>query len=412
MADALYGYLKDNKLDVLLEPLPVEAKSTVDFENPDRFVFVYEYALQPEFEIDFAKLPAVKSFKIEATENEKEDLILQMRKRHGEYSTPDTIEEDDYISVKYADKEGFFFTKDLNEEGKKLLIGKKLNDELKIAFRTIFTDEMAFLRFMKMTEKEIETDHNYEFDAQIINIGRVMPAELNEDFFKKAYPDESVKNVGEMEKAVAEQIENQWKTETDRQFMNDAIGILLDHVEITFPDEFIKRYILTTQKEMTEEQLNEKYEDYQKSFKWQMVEAKLVKDHQISVSEEEVKAYVRDFFMKNYFANFNEADIADRLNTLVNDALKNKKDVKNIYDQLFDNKIQDILRSQFKVEEKTGDFNDFVAEVTGKKIEKPAKKKAEKTKNTEKETEEEKVEKIKSDKPKATPKPKKTTTKE
>ena len=212
----------------------------------------------------------------------------------------------------------------------------------------------------------------------ITSIGRITPAEINEDFFKKAYPDGSVTTKEQMEKNCAEQIERQWKDYTDRQFMNDAIGVLLDSVNIEFPDEFIKRYILLTQKDMTAEKLEEKYADYQKSFKWQLIENKIVKDNNLNVTQDDVKAYVRNFFMTNYFSNFKEEDIKDRLDSLVNDALKKKEDVKNIYDQLYDAKIMDVLRQNFIIVEKSGSYDDFVAFASGKEVEdKPvAKKKA------------------------------------
>ena len=73
---------------------------------------------------------------------------------------------------------------------------------------------------------------------------------------------------------------------------------------------------------------------------------------------------------------FKEEDIKDRLDTLVNDALKKKEDVKNIYDQLYDAKIMDVLRKNFIIVEKSGSYEDFIAFTSGKEAEeKPAAKK-------------------------------------
>lgn len=374
MSQELYKYLSDNKIDIMLEPIPVEEKSKVDFDNPDNFVFVYEYALQPQFDIDFNK--QVTNFKITASQEEIDNLVNQLQRRYGEYTSPEEVGEDDYISAKINDSDSFFFTKELNEEGRKAFIGKKVNDTVHVALRQIFEDEKNVLKVLKIVDQPLEEGNQYEYDVTISSIGRITPAELNEDFFKKAYPDGSVTTKEQLEKACAEQIERQWKDYTDRQFMNDAIGVLLDGVNIEFPDEFIKRYILLTQKDMTKEQLDEKYPDYQKSFKWQLIENKLVKDNNLNVTQDDVKAYVRNFFMTNYFSNFKEEDIKDRLDSLVNDALKKKEDVKNIYDQLYDAKIMDVLRQNFIIVEKSGSYDDFIAFTSGKEgEEKPAAKK-------------------------------------
>lgn len=375
MSQELYKYLSDNKIDIMLEPIPVEEKSKVDFDNPDNFVFVYEYALQPQFDIDFNK--QVTNFKITASQEEINNLIDQMQRRYGEYTSPEEVGEDDYISAKIDDKDSFFFTKELNEEGRKAFTGKKVNDTVHVALRKIFEDEKNVLKVLKIMDQQLEEGNQYEYDVTISSIGRITPAELNEDFFKKAYPDGNITTKEQLEKSCAEQIEKQWKDYTDRQFMNDAIGVLLDSVNISFPDEFIKRYILLTQKDMTAEKLEEKYADYQKSFKWQLIENKLVKDNNINVSQDDVKNYVRNFFMANYFSNFKEEDVKDRLDSLVNDALKKKEDVKNIYDQLYDVKIMDVLRNNFIIVEKSGSYEDFIAFTSGKEVEaKPAKKKA------------------------------------
>ena len=375
MSQELYKYLSDNKIEIMLEPIPVEEKSKVDFEKPDDFVFVYEYALQPQFDIDFNK--QVTNFKITASQEEIDNLVNQMQRRYGEYTSPEEVGEDDYISAKINEQDSFFFTKELNEEGRKAFMGKKINDTVHVALRRIFEDEKNVLKVLKITDQPLEEGNQYEYDVTITSIGRITPAELNEDFFKKAYPDGSITTKEQMEKNCAEQIEKQWKDYTDRQFMNDAIGVLLDSVSISFPDEFIKRYILLTQKNMTAEKLEEKYPDYQKSFKWQLIENKIVKDNNLNVTHDDVKAYVRNFFMTNYFSNFNEEDIKDRLESLVNDAMKKKEDVKNIYDQLYDAKIMDVLRQNFIIVEKSGSYEDFIAFTSGKEVEeKPAKKKA------------------------------------
>ena len=91
-----------------------------------------------------------------------------------------------------------------------------------------------------------------------------------------------------------------------------------------------------------------------------------------------MKEYIRDFFVKNYFSGFNDDAVKEQLDKLVADALKNQEDVKRIYDQLYDKKIMEVLHAKMKVDEATGNFEDFVASVSGKGEEEkaaPAKKK-------------------------------------
>ena len=51
MFDELNKYIRENNIETLGEPLPVNDKTVVDFEHPDKFVFVFEIASQKPFDI-------------------------------------------------------------------------------------------------------------------------------------------------------------------------------------------------------------------------------------------------------------------------------------------------------------------------------------------------------------------------
>lgn len=370
--DALYDYFEKNKIEVMFEPMLIDEKSTVDFEKHEDFVFTFEFAVQPKFELDFNSLPLIKSFSIKASASEIEDYMNQIRKRHGDYINPETVENDDYINVKWGDeKDGFFFIKDLTEASKTLFIEKKMGDSVTVSLKDLFVSEESLKKFLKKTETNLEESDfgEVEFgevELTITSIGRVLLAEMNEEFFKKAFPDGSVTTVEQFEQIGAQQIESQWKQETDRKFMNDSITMLVNNVPIQFPEDFVKRYILKNNAEITVEKLAEEWTKYAESFKWQLIEGKLGKENKLEVTIEEIKAHIRHFYYQNYFMQFNLEDVEAQLNKLVEDAVKDKKQVKQLYDQLFDLKVMQTLQNKLNTEELTGDFNQFIAFLTGK----------------------------------------------
>ncbi len=388
-------FMKDNEVRYIFEPIPVEDKSKVNFDEPDHFEFVYEYALAPEVKIDYAKLPKVVDFSIIPTDEERATFVNQLRERHGNYVTPETVEATDSVSVKYADdKEGFFFMHDLTEAAQKKFMGKKKEDGITLSLRKAFANETALTRFLKLEAKDLEADNEYKYKVTIKHIGRIEPAELNDEFFKKAYPDGSVKNEKQLNAEADKVITAQYQPELDRQFMNDAIESLIDNVKVDLPDDFIKRYILLTQKDMTAETLEEKYNDYKRAFQWQILEGKVVEGSDIKVEMEDVKNYFREYFIKNYFGNFNAEDVKDRVEELVKQSMENREYVKNVYDMLFDQKLTELLRSKLPIDHQKGDVKAFVDMLTarsekaqGKKA--PAKKTAAKKSTAKKEVKEE-----------------------
>jgi len=365
-SENLYGFFEKNSINIMFEPMLIEEKSSIDFEKVEDFVFTFEFAVQPEFEIDFAALPLMKAFKIEAAKSEIEDYMNQIRKRHGDYINPETVEDDDYLSVKWDEAEnGFFFVKDLTEKGKELFIGKKMDDKVNVVFNELFLSKENLKKFLKKSDDNFDENSAGGAEVQISSIGRVNLAEMNDEFFKKAFPDGSITSVSAFEKNAAQQIEIQWKQETDRKFMNDAIALLMQNVDMELPEDFIKRFILKNNAEITEEKLTQEWKQYAESFKWQLIESKLGKDEKIEVTIDDVKNHIRNFYYQNYFMQFNLSDVEERVNQLVEEAVKDKKQVKQLYDQLFDQKIMEALQSKMNIEEITGDFNQFVAFMTG-----------------------------------------------
>lgn len=406
-------FMKDNEVRYIFEPIPVEGKSKVNFDEPDHFEFVYEYALAPDVKIDYAKLPKVVDFTIVPTAEDREGFIKQLRERHGNYITPETIEAGDSVSVKYGeDKEGFFFMHDLTDAAQKKFIGKKKDEAVQLPLRKAFTNEAVMARFLKVDAKDLEADNEYKFKVTIKHIGRIEPAELNDEFFKKAYPDGNVKNEKELNAEADKVVTEQYQPELNRQFMNDAIEMLIDNVKVDLPDDFIKRYILLTQKDMTAETLEEKYNDYKRAFQWQILEGKLVEGSDIKVEMEDVKNYFREYFIKNYFGNFNMDDVKDRVEELVKQSMENREYVKNVYDMLFDQKLTELLRSKLNIDHQKGDIKAYVDMLTARadKSKAPAKKTAAKKTTAKKVKEENEETEEKEVKAKKTPAKKTTKT--
>lgn len=261
-------FFKDNDIKFIFEPMPVEGKSQVDFDNPDNFSFVYEYVLRPDVNVDFSTMPAVTDFTIIPGEEEIDGQIDQMRERHGKYVMPETIEANDSISADYGgEKEAFFFIRDLNDDAKKEFVGKKVGDKVSMAMRKAFSSDPFFARAFDLKVDELNADDPYTYELTIKRIGRIEPAELNEDFFKMAFPDGSVTDEATMRETVKNQLANQYKPDTDRMFMDRAIQTLLDNVSVELPNDFMKRYILAVQKDMTEEALEKEFDRYKNSFK-------------------------------------------------------------------------------------------------------------------------------------------------
>ena len=345
-------FFKDNDVKYIFEPMPVEGKSKVDFDNPDNFTFTYEYALRPEVKLDYKAMPAVIDFTIVPGEDEVKNYIDQLRERHGKYVMPETIEANDSVSVDYGgEKEAFFFMRDLKEDAKKSLLGKKVDDKVSMAMRQAFTTDALFARAFDLKVEELNADDPYNYELTIKRIGRIEPAELNEDFFKVAYPNGNITTEAQLVEEAKTVIANQYKPDTERLFMNKAIETLLDNVTVELPDDFMKRYIKAVQKDMDDEKLEKEFDQYKRSFAWQILENNIVEGEDVNVTRADIE---------NYFGNFNAESVKDQVDKIVADSMKNQEYVKNAYDMLYDQKLVEVLRKKMNIEHKEGDFKAFI----------------------------------------------------
>lgn len=374
-------YFKDNDVKYIFEPMPVEGKSKVDFDNPDTFTFSYEYALRPEVNLDYKTLPAITDFTVVPSEEEITNYIDQLRERHGKYVTPDTVEKNDSISADYGgEKEAFFFIRDLKEDAQKEFIGKKVGDKVSMSMRQAFSSDSFFARAFDLKVDDLKEDDPYSYELTIKRIGRIEPAELNEEFFKVAYPNGNVTSEEALKEEAKNVLTEQYKPDTERLFMNKAIETLLDNVKIELPDDFMKRYIKAVQKDMDDEKLEKDFDQYKRSFAWQILENNIVEGEDVNVTRADIENYFRDYFIKSYFGNFNPESVKDQLDKIVADAMKNQEYVKNAYDMLYDKKLVEVLRKKMNVEHKEGDFKAFINELSSKEGTKDEKSAEEKPK--------------------------------
>ncbi len=152
------------------------------------------------------------------------------------------------------------------------------------------------------------------------------------------------------------------KAKSDKLFLGKAVDILIEKADVKLPDAFMKRFILEQNEgKMTAEQLDMQYDSYSNSLKWQILQNKIITDHKIEVSPEDVKNHVRKFISGQYFGGMEENEaFSSQLDSIVDNVLKNEEEVKKIYDQLYEEKILTLLKESLSLIEETVSLDDFI----------------------------------------------------
>ncbi len=373
-ADALNKYITDNQINILGEPLPAqEFEPFEDFDQRENFEFPFEIGIAPEFEVAFDKKDKVKYYEITADNAMIENQVKSYTSRYGRYTQEETVEERDMVKGEIMEleeaeaKAGGIQLSDAvltpaylkNENQKSLFNGAKKGDVLVFNPAVAFDNDAELASFLKLKKEEVK-DITSDFSFTITGITRYHESEINQDLFDKVFGEGVVSNEEEFRAKIAANIEQDLKRDSDYKFGVDAREMLVKKYEdLTFPDTFLKRWLLGENKNMTQEALEADYPKMIEDLKWQLISNKIAKTSDVKVENEDIEEYAKNV-ARSQFAQYGMIGLDDSiLENYAKDMLKKEETLKNIYARVFDNKVIDVVKNNVKLDVKQVSIEEF-----------------------------------------------------
>ena len=188
------------------------------------------------------------------------------------------------------------------------------------------------------------------------------PAELNQELFDKIYGEGVVKSEKELRERVRKEGEKMYQQQADRRFTQDAIQAVVEGLKFEMPDDFLKRWLFISNQEkgLTKEQIETDYDKYRNMLKWQLIEAKIIRSHDIKVDRDDVKNYYINHVVSQYFPIPEDEEGRKRIEQFAETMMQNQQETKQIYDMVYDMKVSDVLRAGLKISDKKIDFDEYV----------------------------------------------------
>lgn len=381
VVDKMYEYLGQNNIDILGNPLPNREKTKdIDWDNQTEFEFFFDFAPSPEFEPEPLGNVSMKLYDITVDDKVVEKYLMDIRRRYGKYTNPETIGETDLI---YADFEELDEKGNLLENGikskasvavdmikdkkvQKQFIGLKKDDTIDCDLLKLFENHHEISHVLNISHEKADEIKN-KFRLKIITISRNEPAELNEELFSKVYKNFNITSEEQLKERISEDAVTSFRNESEKRFVSDVVEYLLKNTKIVLPDAFLKRWLIETSKEkFTPEQVEKEYSVYADTLRWQLIENKLLKSNNVEVTHDDVKEFVKDYFRKNLQQGGAEENDEQKLDSIAERFMQNKEEVKKIYDRLYDDKLKDLFKSQIKIENNKISYEDFIKLATEK----------------------------------------------
>lgn len=205
-------------------------------------------------------------------------------------------------------------------------------------------------------EEHAEEEHHHE----------ELP-ELNEEFFNKVFPGQDVKDIDGFREKIREAVENSLVKESERYFLNSVIEKLVKDTNLTLPDDFLRKMLKENEEnQLSDEEFEKQFPNFINSVKWQLIEAKIIRDHDLRVHESEMRNVVKSYFTGSISNNEENPEMEERLNKIVDSVLSNREEASRLHDQLFDQKLLAFFKEKVKPAPKDVSYDEFVEMITKK----------------------------------------------
>ena len=380
LQDELYKHITTEKVRVLGSPMPIDEKP-IDWQNNEDFTFEYEVGLAPEFDVKITAKDKLNYYKIKADAKLVDGYCNDIAKRYGKMSNPEESVDGDLIfcTIEQLDVDGIVMDNGIKNDAtvamdyiadkkiKKQFVGVKTDDLITVNVMKAFTNHSDLGAMLNVDHAAIHNLTSEEFQFTVKNVNRLEPAELNVELFDKVYGPGAIKDEKEFKAKVKSEAEAQFVGESDRMLKNDVVTYFVDKLKLVMPNEFLKRWLVqTSEQPITMEMLETEYDMYAKSLQWQLIENKILENHSIKVTQDDVLAHTKVLIsaqMKQY--GHSEGD-DKQLTDIATNILKNEEERKKVYDQIFDERTLAVYKENFKLTEKSVSYDEFVKLASGK----------------------------------------------
>ena len=351
----VFKFIEDEKLEIFAQPLPVDMNlGQLDVNNPNNYTFTFEVGMKPDFQLPDLSKEKIKKYKVTVTDDMVNEEVERLRTRYGNMTEPETVTGDDNVlNVTFIEtdaagneveggvrKDNSLLVKYFSESYRPSLIGKKKDDTLQLTVADAFGDKE---REWILNDLGLDSATDKHFKVLITKVGLVEPRELNEEFFTQLFPNGEIKTEDAFRNRVKEELQKQWDAESRNQLHHSLYHILLEHTQIDFPAEFLKRWIKTqgeSQQPKTDEEVENEFPSFLNQLKWTLITDKIVQDNGIQVQQDDLRQFAKEQLL-GYMGMQTLDEEQQWVRDYIDRMMKDRKYVEDAYNRLQTQKMFD-----------------------------------------------------------------------
>lgn len=375
LGEEIYKYVRDNKVQMLGEPVPSEKQAPVDFEKGAPYTFVFDIAVAPEFKIELNGDDKVDFYNITVDDKIIDQQVEMYASRSGHYDKVKEYQPNDMLKGDMRELDGDGNTKEGGvavegaimmpeyikvEDQKALFKDVKLGDVITFNPRKAYPEGTAEIQGMlKVTRDEAEKI-TADFSYQITEISRFVKAGVDKALFDQVYGEGKIADEKAFRERIAQDLKAQFATDSDFRFITDLRKHCEEKVgKLSFPDAILKRIMLKGNKDKGEDFVEKNYDSSIRELTWHLIKEQLVAANDIKIDDADIKEAAKEA-ARAQFAQYGMNNVPDEyLENYAADMLKKKEYVDNLVDRSIDRKLTDVLKKVVKLNEKDITLDEF-----------------------------------------------------
>ncbi len=371
LGEKLYEYIKENKINMLGEPLPNEEKQRgIDFNNIDGADFVFDIAIAPEFDASLSDKDTVDYYRIEVNDAAVDSQVQMYAGRSGEYRKVDEYQPCDMVKGTMTELgEGDGLTVDdvvllpdyMKNDGEKAKFqGAKVGGSVVFNPYTAYDGSQVELSSMLKITKEEAAGKTGDFRLDIKEMTRYEPAAVGQELFDKVFGEGAVSGEEEFRQRIKADLEAQYRSDSDYKFTIDLRDYLTARIgKLEFPDDMLKRIMKLNNPDKEAKDIEADYDRSRDALAWHLIREQLVEQFAVRVSDDDMRETAKQV-ARMQFAQYGMSNISDEVLTSYADGmLKDKKQAESLTDRTIERKVTDAAMKTVKLREKTVSIEDF-----------------------------------------------------
>ena len=363
-SNSVFEYLQKENIDYVGDVIPSEEQGEFDFENGTEFEFMFEIGEAPKIDINFTAKDKVVYNKIKVDKKMHTEYRTNYLRRYGRLVEVDKVANDEALNVTLDNgdmriEEAYVGLISMSDEERKAWKNKKVGYKTKVNINELYKKPEQRAAVLSVKQEELE-GINPEFELEITKIRRFADPELNEEFFKMAFPAGNVSSEEELDKFIDEEIEKELKRECDFMFVNAVRNFIIEKANIQMPEEFLKRWLyVINEGKFSREEIEKDFGAFIKMFTWNYLQKHFITEGELKVLQEEAKAEAMQFAAMQFAQYGMPSAPQDMLENFAKQIMDNKEQLQKIYEKLYEEKVVEYIRGKVKVTEKAISADEF-----------------------------------------------------